>query len=426
MTGAVEVEDLKRKVDLLALIGADTALKRKSATNGGEYEGPCPFCGGRDRLHVQPHAHPWPRWFCRQCTGDPREARWMSAVDYVMRRQNLDFKEACDWLRRWLGAPDRPRKPPHRARPVPRPDEDGPPPLEWQQRAWKLVEHFQETLWRPDGERARRWLYVRYGLEDETVRAWRLGYCPADGRYEGLFVHRGIIIPWWIGDTLWAVKVRLPVPDGARGKYRRVACPGYHARGEVYGVQHWRSDRPDCFVTEGEFDALFLWQLSDGRANVLTLGAKGGVLADRWLPLLVTVRRFWIVTDADGEREAAAYWLDLVGRRGRRLRPPGGHKDITDAWRAGEDVISWLERTMHEYEEDKTTETGADDLDEIFLAGSALLDRLRDRIRRYALYDRLEDAYLAEDREALLAVFSEIAAAVEERKPRQPALWPVE
>lgn len=41
-------------INLLDLIGTDTTLKRVANTNNGEYHGPCPFCGGKDRFIVQP------------------------------------------------------------------------------------------------------------------------------------------------------------------------------------------------------------------------------------------------------------------------------------------------------------------------------------------------------------------------------------
>ena len=39
-------------VDLLSVIGSATTLKKVAATDGGEYAGPCPFCGGDDRFRV--------------------------------------------------------------------------------------------------------------------------------------------------------------------------------------------------------------------------------------------------------------------------------------------------------------------------------------------------------------------------------------
>ena len=53
-----------RQVDILALL---PGLHHHARTSGGEWAGPCPRCGGTDRLHAWP-AHPHgPRAFCRQC-----------------------------------------------------------------------------------------------------------------------------------------------------------------------------------------------------------------------------------------------------------------------------------------------------------------------------------------------------------------------
>ena len=48
----IELVTLKARTNLLALISLDTDLKRIASTGGGEYAGPCPFCGGRDRFQV--------------------------------------------------------------------------------------------------------------------------------------------------------------------------------------------------------------------------------------------------------------------------------------------------------------------------------------------------------------------------------------
>ena len=88
----IDTQAIKQRVNLLELIGNDTTLKRVANTRGGEYAGPCPFCGGKDRLRVQPATG---RWVCRQC-GDVHH--WPDAIAYVQKRHNLDFRAACEWL----------------------------------------------------------------------------------------------------------------------------------------------------------------------------------------------------------------------------------------------------------------------------------------------------------------------------------------
>lgn len=81
-------------VDLLQIIGADTKLTWAAGTHGGEYAGSCSFCGGDDRMRVQPN---WKggQWWCRQCSPDDR---WHSAADYLIKRDGITFKEAQEKL----------------------------------------------------------------------------------------------------------------------------------------------------------------------------------------------------------------------------------------------------------------------------------------------------------------------------------------
>src|SRR5919201_5533073 len=90
---AIDTLSIKQQgADLLGLIGADTRLKKVASTAGGEYAGPCPFCGGRDRFRVEPEKG---RWWCRGCSHGPR---WQDAFGYVRRRDGLGFAEACQRL----------------------------------------------------------------------------------------------------------------------------------------------------------------------------------------------------------------------------------------------------------------------------------------------------------------------------------------
>jgi len=89
---STDIAALKQRINLADLIGRDTPLIRIAGTRGGEWAGPCPFCGGQDRLHVQP-AYGGGRWFCRQCA--PRGG---DAIDYLCRRERLTFHEAVSRL----------------------------------------------------------------------------------------------------------------------------------------------------------------------------------------------------------------------------------------------------------------------------------------------------------------------------------------
>ena len=160
----IDTGAIKQRTDLLGLIGADTRLKKVASTGGGEYAGPCPFCGGRDRFRVQPAKG---RWWCRGCSDG---SRWQDAIGYVRRREGLGFTEACRRLgaspsgvsmtrpwppRRWsaAGHPSRPRPPtaPIVPAPAPLPElaEGLEPSAAWRAAGMRFLEDAEAVLWSP-------------------------------------------------------------------------------------------------------------------------------------------------------------------------------------------------------------------------------------------------------------------------------------
>jgi putative DNA primase/helicase len=78
-------------MDFLALVEQDTNVQflSKGHTKGGEFAGPCPWCGGEDRFVVWPnHPSGKPEFMCRQCgkSGD--------AIQYLRDRHDMSFHEA--------------------------------------------------------------------------------------------------------------------------------------------------------------------------------------------------------------------------------------------------------------------------------------------------------------------------------------------
>jgi hypothetical protein len=79
-------------MNLFNLIQADGfTFKRVATTHGGEYAGPCPWCGGNDRFIIWP-LHKGGRYWYRGCekTGD--------AIQYLRDFRSISFAEACQSL----------------------------------------------------------------------------------------------------------------------------------------------------------------------------------------------------------------------------------------------------------------------------------------------------------------------------------------
>lgn len=86
--GKIDTDAIKRAADILREAG--TPLRKKAGTEGGEYCGPCPSCGGADRFIVQPNHPRGPRWMCRQC-----HTKWGDVIELVQWRDHCSFIEAC-------------------------------------------------------------------------------------------------------------------------------------------------------------------------------------------------------------------------------------------------------------------------------------------------------------------------------------------
>ena len=151
----IDTAAINQHADLLTLVGRDVQLRRVASTNGGEYAGPCPFCGdGTDRFRVWPHADR-PGWWCRQCE------RHGDAIAYLMQRDSLDFRAACERLGAGVTAVTggyNGYNGLHRQKVSYNGyngyngysglhHEPGPPPADWQDRARRIVDDCEANLW---------------------------------------------------------------------------------------------------------------------------------------------------------------------------------------------------------------------------------------------------------------------------------------
>ena len=335
----IDVDLLKANTGLLALAERDTTLRRVAGSEGGEYAGACPFCGGRDRFRVQPAAH---RWLCRHCT----EGKWQDVIAYVMRREACDFRRACELL----GAAETlPTRPTHIApQPTPAgPPESSPPLAEWQAKACEVMAACEGALWAVEGQQARDWLHRR-GLSDDTLRHWRIGYWPGDSHewreIAGLRVPCGIVIPCEVGGAIWYLKTRR-----ATGDPKYIQAKG--SRPALFGADtlRGRPGRSIAVLCEGEFDAMLLWQEAQDLAGVATLGSATARLdVSAWGAYLLPLARLLIAYDTDEAGSEGAHTMGSLTARARLITVPGGN-DITDYHVGGGNLRAWLaaEITKH-------------------------------------------------------------------------------
>jgi len=336
----MDAREINQTYDLLTLVQQDTRLKK----SGAYYIGPCPFCGGRDRFNLTQKANGW-RWFCRHCANDG----YKTSLDYVMRREGVDFKQALERLGGNAAlARRKPAEPP-----VSLPD--NPPAARWQERARQLMKRAEAALWDGRGEKALAWLHAR-GLHDETIRAAHLGYIPQSfsdspevwGKPNDdprpLYLHKGILIPGIVAGQVWYLKIRIYNPAAPKDKYRGVRGN----RSALYLADSIAPGLPAVFC-EGEFDALLLKQEIKDLASVITLGSATNKLnLATWGIYLLRPSSFLIAYDADAAGARGGDDLTWL-HDARRLWVPAlrpGDKDLTDFHKSGGNLYSLVESAL--------------------------------------------------------------------------------
>lgn len=349
----IDTRALLSLINLVDLIGADVpgGLRREAGTRGGEWSGACPFCGGENRLRVQPAARPGGAWWCRQCS-----QRWVGAIDYVCRRRGMGFVEACEWLGDWAAGAGGVAPTIAIAKTSAM---QGPPSLDWQARGWGIAADCARILWSSaEAAPARDYLLSR-GLGRDEWRRWMIGYNPDARRdaaqvwgLEGddVWTPEGVTIPCFEGGNLWYLKVRR-MQGGVAQSSPKYLQPRGGVRA-LYGASTL-AGRSVAVMVEGEFDAALLWPYAEALgAGVATMGSENTGPGATWGPYLLGLSRVLIAYDADEAGQKGAHELAaLLGPRATILhtQPLRVHdKDITDYWRAGGDVGAWLAGWLRE------------------------------------------------------------------------------
>ncbi len=307
-------KEAAKRVDILALAERYTQLRRK--TTDGEYEGPCPKCGGTKRFTVHEREH-W--WFCRDC-----HPKWSDTIEFVRWMQpGLTFVEAVEQLTgESVPAPATKRKP----APAPQKAQQS---TDWRSKAEKIVKAAQDRLWTAEGEPASAYL-LRRGLEPHTWLQYGLGYClsVALPNTKGQQRSPAISIPWYAGGKLVALRYRfLEVQnyidvDGKERSEKVTAEHGSQFAGRLYGghaLPDWMlAPAPEEYshpveklctllIVEGEINCMSCWQVaSETNLHVLSLGSEGQQIPPAAMPF---IRRYGqVLVWADREQIAKGLW----------------------------------------------------------------------------------------------------------------------
>jgi len=332
-------------VNVLDLAQRRVKLRKVSGTYGGEWQGPCPSCGGQDRFHVWPSQHDGTgSYWCRGCdkSGDN--------IQFLIEFENMSFKEACAELR--ISVPDRPAswRPalPHQAKPEFKPSSHAPPADLWQEKAEKFITWSQENL--DKNPEALRWLAER-GIGGEQARNHRLGWNPGengkdifrprsawglpdiereDGKKKVLWIPQGLVIPYIRDGIISRIRIRRP-----EGEPRYYVVPGSSMATMILEL-----GRRAFVVVESELDAIAV-VANNALAGAVGLGSVSTKPDAEAFQILTHALQVLVAIDYDeAGKKAMAWWKEHFARCERWPVPQG--KDPGEAYRMGTDLGKWI------------------------------------------------------------------------------------
>lgn len=320
-------------ITLLELVRGDLGVPAR--VKGNNHWWKCPF-HQEDTASLQVDFYDkrqkW-RWKCWGCNKEG------DAQDWLVAYRHMSTGDA--W--RLLNGDSSP--PPRIEQRAPTVDYAQPPAQEWQDAALDMVLDCAANLASKDKQAtaAREWLGAR-GLRPLTIERALLGWNPQWREVlPGQWLGPGITIPCWTANDLWYVKVRLTRKEAQKRGDKYLALTGSRTA-SLYNAESLKDVRV-AVATEGEFDALLLSQFfGTTELAVVTMGSASSLPSPRWKAYLAWLDKLLVVMDADtaGER-AADKWRDVV-QWVQAVEPPSAEgKDITDWWRAGVNLRSWLE-----------------------------------------------------------------------------------
>ena len=290
------------------------AMKYAAGTSGGEWAGPCPWCGGTDRFRVwpeHPSGAPGGRFMCRGCekTGD--------AIQFLRDRDGLTYPEACAALGVEPRASSNIRPcPSGRGEWTPKPATR--PPDLWREQAARFLAKCAANM-TPDS--AGMAYAMGRGLTPDTVARLGIGWNPRDsweareawglpaevnkdtGKPKRVWLPAGLVLPSWRKSGLVAVKVRRTAwtPEDTMPKY--VALPG-----SVPGLALGGGTGLPVVVVESELDSVLIWQEARDIAGALALGTVAGKPDAEAAAYLAAAPRLLLALDFDQAGIAAWPW----------------------------------------------------------------------------------------------------------------------
>lgn len=326
----IDLEKIKNDYNLFAQIQADTQLKPKGRN---WWEGACPFCGGEDRFVVKLENGEY-QWFCRVC-GD---GKYHDAIDYVIRRENVNFKNAVDLMG---GGPlvdpivVEERRAQYAAERLKRQQEID----------TKIAKFSTDEIWlalhRRLDETRRQW-WRDQGIPDNWQDALSLGYMD-DKKYRSsggeLRTSPAYTIPYFNFDngkpSFKTMQYRLTDPENPADRYRFE----YGLDTTYYDTTPENPMDDICIICEGAKKAIVTKIFAGNGITCLAIPSKtdfGGVTS----AITDNIKRVYVVLDPDGYDKPPAASVDWIPPQRKLAYQIGARARVVDLPMKVDDAIT--------------------------------------------------------------------------------------
>lgn len=324
-------------LELVQQIGVDT--KKVANTAGGEWHGPCPNCGGKDRFSIQP-ARDYYR--CRQCkkSGD--------SIKFCRDFMAMDYRSACQKVGKEPKIASISSRVWQKPRFIPRVVAS--PHILWQERATQLAFECHDNIF--TNLEAIRLLKER-GFALDIINRFNLGWnsinqqlnridwgllneINENGAVKKLWLPKGLVIPHFSGEH--AVKLKIRRTDLKGGDYRKyVIIPGSMSLPSLYRGSHLKI----IVIVESEFDGMLVIQEAGESCSCLSVGgAENKPDAESDLLLRKADLLLFALDFDDAGKKAYAFWRSNYPNL--RPWPVPREKSPGDAFLAGVNLKEWI------------------------------------------------------------------------------------
>lgn len=321
-------------------------FKNVAGTSGGEWAGPCPWCGGTDRFRCWPE-HPsgavGGRYMCRGCgqKGD--------GIQFLRDHEGMSYQDAC----RALQVSPRPlqtNRTAHRSIPW-KPKPTMAPAEIWQHQAASFVAECSSNMI-PESE-GMTYAESR-GLTADTVAKLKIGWNTmerfenreawglppeknANGNPKKVWLPAGFVIPSHRKSGIVALKIRRSAwtPEVNMPKYVAVA-------GSVPGIALGGASGKPVIVVESEIDAVLVHQEAHGLVGALALGTASGKPDADTFAYLQAAPCILVALDFDEAGIKAFPWWREHFKHSKAWPTPEG-KDVGDLASTPGYVRAWIQ-----------------------------------------------------------------------------------